>query len=392
MQAIILAGGKGTRLAPLTSETPKSLLRVGNQTILDRTLAALPPEIDSILILTHYMADAIRERISTRVDHRPIQVVAENKLCGTGGAILDAHKKKLIRWPCLVLNGDDLFDQSDLIRLIARSKLHNGFAMLVHEEVLRTTSAIVTDGTGMVRGMKKSSGHDRIMRCAGAYVLTSDFQYLSRVEIAPNAVSEISLPHMLSLQSTYPVFVSEASAWYPINTPEELDAAQRGIQMFETSENDKKLFGTLLSIAQKAPFPEGMVAAGLVKNGSLILSATRSSDGSQHAEEVLFNKAKREGIQITPEYELFVTLEPCSRRSSPTCIDCASLIIESNVKQVVFGVSDPGQSSLTRSHLSAANIKYRQLTDGEMVEKCTSIFNRYIESGDLVGVQPKPLS
>jgi NDP-sugar pyrophosphorylase family protein len=57
MDAIILAAGLGTRLRPHTLTTPKPLLPIRRRPILDWTLAALPPAIDHLIVVVHYLAE-----------------------------------------------------------------------------------------------------------------------------------------------------------------------------------------------------------------------------------------------------------------------------------------------------------------------------------------------
>ena len=59
MDAIILAAGFGTRLRPHTLTCPKPLLPLQGRPILDWTLAALPPAVDRVLVVVHYLADQI---------------------------------------------------------------------------------------------------------------------------------------------------------------------------------------------------------------------------------------------------------------------------------------------------------------------------------------------
>ncbi|TSC55275.1 MAG: nucleotidyl transferase [Parcubacteria group bacterium Greene0416_79] len=63
MKAIILAAGEGKRMLPLTRSVPKPLLRIKNKTILDYIFAALPEEIDHVVIVVGYLKKKIQEHI-----------------------------------------------------------------------------------------------------------------------------------------------------------------------------------------------------------------------------------------------------------------------------------------------------------------------------------------
>lgn len=62
MKAVILAAGKATRILPLTKDTPQSLLKVGDKTILERQIYALNQcNIKDIIVVTGYLSDKIED-------------------------------------------------------------------------------------------------------------------------------------------------------------------------------------------------------------------------------------------------------------------------------------------------------------------------------------------
>ena len=61
---IIAAAGQGTRLKPLTNETPKSLLKVGNKSILEWQLTSIPKEyISELIIIVGFQSHQIKNEI-----------------------------------------------------------------------------------------------------------------------------------------------------------------------------------------------------------------------------------------------------------------------------------------------------------------------------------------
>lgn len=105
--AVIMAGGLGTRLRPLTEEMPKPMLPVGGRPIMEWTIKGLQQAgIRRIAVTTHYKADVITEHFGD--GHNlgvEIEYVHEDRLSGTAGAL------ELLRpWhqPLLVINGDIL--------------------------------------------------------------------------------------------------------------------------------------------------------------------------------------------------------------------------------------------------------------------------------------------
>ena len=101
MQAIILAGGYGTRLAPLTYTTPKPLLPLLNKPLIDYIISSLPKDSE-IIIASNYK----NYKIKKYLEERGINAILnkENKPLGTGGAVKNAEK--FIDGTFLVINSD----------------------------------------------------------------------------------------------------------------------------------------------------------------------------------------------------------------------------------------------------------------------------------------------
>lgn len=108
LRAVIMAGGLGTRLRPLTQETPKPMLEVGGRPLLHRIIESLRcGGIRHINITTHFQADKIREYIGDGSSFdASVHYSHENEPLGTAGALrqmlLDESE------PSLVINGDIL--------------------------------------------------------------------------------------------------------------------------------------------------------------------------------------------------------------------------------------------------------------------------------------------
>lgn len=94
VQAVIMAGGRGERLRPLTDNTPKSLLPVGNKPILEHTLDRLRSfGITDIFLSVHYLADEIIRYFGDGSDRGiRISYLRESKPMGTIGSINLADK------------------------------------------------------------------------------------------------------------------------------------------------------------------------------------------------------------------------------------------------------------------------------------------------------------
>lgn len=93
MQAVILAGGLGTRLRPLTYTTPKPLLPILNVPMVERLINTLPKDVDKVILAVSYMVDKLREHFNEHNLGREIVLVEEKEPLGTAGAIknVEAH-------------------------------------------------------------------------------------------------------------------------------------------------------------------------------------------------------------------------------------------------------------------------------------------------------------
>ena len=109
-QALIIAGGKGTRLSSRLKDIPKPLVDFNGKPLLFHQLNILKSHgFNNILILAGYKSDKIHQYIKSNNDFGlKIKIVTENKPLGTGGAILSAYK--YLEKTFLVVYGDTIFD------------------------------------------------------------------------------------------------------------------------------------------------------------------------------------------------------------------------------------------------------------------------------------------
>jgi mannose-1-phosphate guanylyltransferase len=111
-EAIILVGGKGTRLRPLTNHTPKPLLNVAGTSFIRHQIAKLMDAgVEHVVFATSYLAGLFEEEFKDFSQDLEISYAVEEVPLGTGGAIRNAGR--LLRGasadaPVLVLNGDIL--------------------------------------------------------------------------------------------------------------------------------------------------------------------------------------------------------------------------------------------------------------------------------------------
>jgi len=108
MKALLLAAGLGTRLRPITNETPKCLIPIKGRPLLDIWIEILlDANITKILINTHYLHKQVEEFVENSQYKPYIELVYEDNLLGTGGTLL---KNKLFfddNDPFIVIHADN---------------------------------------------------------------------------------------------------------------------------------------------------------------------------------------------------------------------------------------------------------------------------------------------
>lgn len=119
MQAIILAGGQGTRLRSSVPDLPKPLAPVGDRPFLEHQMRYwIARGIDRFVLSVGYKAHMIIDHFGCSFEGAGVSYAVEESPMGTGGGVFLSLEKLTTREPFLVLNGDSFFD-IDLTRLLA---------------------------------------------------------------------------------------------------------------------------------------------------------------------------------------------------------------------------------------------------------------------------------
>ncbi len=169
VQAVIMAGGMGRRLRPLTEEFPKPMLLVGDRPLLERTIEQLRQAgIQRVNLTTHYKAAMIAQHFGDGRDFGvEIQYVEEDQPLGTAGALglLDVSDE-----PLLIMNGDVLtgVDFQAMLDFHREHKADMTVAVRQHETRL-PHGVVETEGT-TITGISEKPVIRHFMN-AGIYIL-----------------------------------------------------------------------------------------------------------------------------------------------------------------------------------------------------------------------------
>jgi mannose-1-phosphate guanylyltransferase len=220
VQALVLAGGEGTRLRPLTYTTPKPVMPLAGRPFLSFMLDwAHSHGVDEVILSCGFMSDAVKGVLGDIYDGMRLRYVVEEEPLGTAGPLRLAYDEGVLEERVLVLNGDVLTD-IDLRSELQQHERTGARATLALYPVEDTSSygVVPTDEEGRVEAFIEKGGGDaptdRIN--AGAYVIERE---LADAIPAGRAVSfEREIFPSLVGQGLYGY--PAAGYWIDIGTPE----------------------------------------------------------------------------------------------------------------------------------------------------------------------------
>ena len=123
IDAVLMAGGKGERLRPLTEKTPKPLLKVGDKCIIDHNIDRLISYgVKNISVTVNYLGEQLEEHFAEPRGGVKVQTVREPKFLGTIGSI--RFVKEFYNDTVLVMNSD-LFTNINYEDFFLHFKEHN---------------------------------------------------------------------------------------------------------------------------------------------------------------------------------------------------------------------------------------------------------------------------
>jgi NDP-sugar pyrophosphorylase family protein len=170
----LMAGGFGTRLHPLTKDTPKPLLKVGSKPILEMIIEQfIGYGFHDFYISTHFKSEQIRDYFKNSELHNiSIKYVHEDNPLGTAGS-LGLLPDNLPDLPIIVMNGD-LLTKVDFKNLLDFHYENNSKAtMCVREYDFQVPYGVVEIENYSIKAIKEKPVHKFFVN-AGIYVLNKD--------------------------------------------------------------------------------------------------------------------------------------------------------------------------------------------------------------------------
>jgi len=171
VEAIIMAGGEGKRLKPLTEKTPKPLLPIGDKTIIEHNIDRLIKfGIEHIRVSLNYLGHMIQEHLGNGSSrHIHINYIFEDKPLGTVGSVRTVNDWKMER--ILIMNSDILtdMDYSDFYSAFIASDADMAIAATSYT-VNVPYAVLETNNSNHVKGLSEKPSYTYYSN-AGIYLL-----------------------------------------------------------------------------------------------------------------------------------------------------------------------------------------------------------------------------
>lgn len=220
MQCVILAAGKGTRLRPLTENTPKQLVKAAGKPLLDHIVEAIPSAVQELIIVTGYLGEQIREHCGEEYMGRKVTYVEQKEQKGTGDALWLC--KDHIKGRFLFLFGDDLHGKTDIARAVSYTR-----SMLVLTTDKPERFGIVVrnpDGT-LGQFVEKPKQPPSNLASTGVFVLD---EHIFEYDLKTETNGEFYHTDVIKeYAKDYPIAVVEQNLWIPVGYPEDVQKLEQ---------------------------------------------------------------------------------------------------------------------------------------------------------------------
>jgi len=243
MKAVVLAGGQGTRLRPLTETVKKELLPLVDRAILHHNLDRLVRHgVDEVIMSSPYLEESFEPFIAERAGSPSIVWVSESVPLDTGGAIVQALDR-VGGETFLAMNGDVITDLD--VRAMVDAHRERGAAATIalhHVDDARAFGLVMTEPEGRVTEFREKPA-DPVPGDinAGTYVLEpTALEPYTHGE--PLSIERVVFPELIASGNVVHGFLSGAY-WMDLGTPEKYLQA-----------NFDAIEGKLVSLRYPAPF------------------------------------------------------------------------------------------------------------------------------------------
>ena len=309
---ILLVGGFGTRLKPLTNQTPKPMLPVGGLPVTEhQLLAAKKAGITTVILATSYLSEVFIPYFGDGSKWgMQLKYAVEKEPLGTGGAIrnaaelIDLEAAKAAHEEFVIFNGDVLSHHSIATQLEFHRKNKADVTLhLINVEDARAFGCVPTDKDGRVTAfLEKMDNPVTNAINAGCYIFS------------PRVISDIPLNKVVSVErETFPNLVAsgrpvfgynEQSYWLDIGTPAALFKGSRDLVNGAFAAGEGTTFGPdSLATGGSSIGANCDIGQGVTIDNSIIGDGVKIGDGAQIRDSfILHGSEVQYGAQIVSRY------------------------------------------------------------------------------------------
>jgi mannose-1-phosphate guanylyltransferase len=225
MKALVLIGGFGTRLRPVTYSVPKQLIPIAGKPMLYHVLDMLPPGEDEAVLATGYKSDEIAQYVTEHPPKVRVRMVPETEPLGTGGGLRNAGSD--MSDPFILMNSD-VIAGFDVAALLARQAECGGLGTMTLVEVEDPSPYGVAEldaGDRIRRFVEKPTKEEAPSRWINAGLGAWKREVIARIPPAGQVSWEREVVPGLLPEGVYAYRAT--GFWEDAGTPERLLRAQR---------------------------------------------------------------------------------------------------------------------------------------------------------------------
>ncbi len=306
MKAFILAAGKGTRMRPLTTGTPKPLLPVAGKPIIQHIVDSLEDFVDEIVVLVGWKGRMIEDSLSS--SKAELSFTRQNELLGTADAVSNAERYIDEKFICM--NGDVILLPQEIKNFVDFFEEEDTSVVgTVPVEEPGSYGVMVKEGDMIKEIMEKPNDPPSDLVNAGIYGFTPEiFGAIDETERSSRGEYEITDSlELLMDEEKLRGYELKRDTWFELSRPWELLSVNKelmGKGMFE-----EKREGEI----QEGVHMEGKVSiekGATVKRGSYIKGPVHISSGAEIGPNCLIRGATtiQEGCKVGNAVEVKNTI------------------------------------------------------------------------------------
>lgn len=233
MNILLLAAGMGTRLMPITRETPKCLVKINGKPLLEYWLDKFIPlkNIEKVYINTHYLSNKVERYLISYGCRKKIEILFEKKLLGTAGTLQKLIKTSATATPMMLVHADNLsfFSLDSFLHCYKNRPLGCELTLMTFNTDDPKSCGLITSNSDgvMTSFVEKPKNPKHNTANAAIYILSPEA--LSKIATLPNAI-DFSL-------DVLPTFLGKTNVWHnkdyhrDIGTPFAYKKAQKEIKL-----------------------------------------------------------------------------------------------------------------------------------------------------------------